>query len=117
MTCDSVIIINRGQVVASDSLANLAEKASQDACLIAVLEGEVDDEALRLLPGLTMVVREQVENAVRLKLSTTNMNEMAARLCSLADQFGWRVRAVHPERRTLEDLFVEITGSSRDLDL
>ncbi len=112
MTCDSVIIINRGEVAAADSLAELTARASQDACLIAVLEGQVDDEALRLLPGLTAFVREQVEDAIRLKLSTTNMNETAARLCFMADQFGWRVRAVHPEKRTLEDLFVEITERS-----
>src|SRR4029077_8455268 len=38
MTCDSVIIINHGRVVASSSLADLARQASEKACLIAVFE-------------------------------------------------------------------------------
>src|SRR5262249_18051220 len=77
MTCDRVIIINRGRVVASDSLAGLAAQAGQDACLVAVLEGEVHDDALQTLPGLTSYVREPVENAVRLKLGTPDLQSLA----------------------------------------
>ena len=110
MTCDSVIIIHRGRVVAADSLAELAKKASENACLIALLEGDVDEDAVQQLPGLTSIVRERADDATRFRLTAPDMNELASRLCSLATQQGWRIRAVHPERRTLEDLFVQITG-------
>ena len=45
MTCDSVIIINRGRVVASGSLEDLARQAGEKACLVAVFESPVDPDA------------------------------------------------------------------------
>jgi ABC-2 type transport system ATP-binding protein len=110
MTCDSVIIIHRGKVVASDSLSGLARKAGEAACLVAVVEGEVDGAELNSLPGVTGIVTRREEGGTRLRLHTPNMDDLAPRLCSLAVGKGWRIRAVHPERQTLEDLFVQITG-------
>src|SRR4051794_15513174 len=55
MTCDSVIIINRGRVAASSSLADLTRQASEKACLVAVFDSPVDVGALRAMPGITSV--------------------------------------------------------------
>lgn len=113
MTCDSVIIIHKGRVAASDSLEGLAHKAGENACLIALLDGEVDEDAVQQIPGLTSIVRERTDDhATRLRLTADDMSDLSARLCTLAVQQGWRVREVHPEKRTLEDLFVQITGEA-----
>ncbi|HWY88818.1 MAG TPA: ATP-binding cassette domain-containing protein, partial [Gemmataceae bacterium] len=55
MTCDSVIIINHGKVVASSSLAELHRQAGEKACLIAVFESPVHVDSFRDLPGITSV--------------------------------------------------------------
>ncbi len=55
MTCDSVIIINGGRVVASSSLADLHRQADEKACLIAVFKDPVETDAFLGLPGITSV--------------------------------------------------------------
>src|SRR5262249_22467307 len=58
MTCDRVIIIHRGRVVASNSLRELAAQASQRMVLVADLEGSVDPALVRKIPGVVEVATE-----------------------------------------------------------
>jgi ABC-2 type transport system ATP-binding protein len=107
MTCDSVIIINRGRVAASDSLADLARKAGEKASLVAVFDNAVLPEECRHLPGVISVT---VDGASRLRIAAEDMNVLAPQLAALATTRGWNIRELRPEKPTLEDLFVEITG-------
>jgi ABC-2 type transport system ATP-binding protein len=117
MTCDRVIIINKGRVVASSSLEELARQAGERACLVAVFDGLVDPDAFRGLPGMTALVPETIPGGLRLRISTPNMTLLAPMLCDLAVNRGLKLREMRPERPTLEDMFVSITGgmvASRD---
>jgi ABC-2 type transport system ATP-binding protein len=109
-TCDSVIIIHHGRVVASSALGDLAREAGETASLVAVLEGKVDLDDLRGLSGVDDVASEPAGAAVRLRLTTPDTADLSPRLCALAVQRGWKVRELRPERQTLEQLFVKITG-------
>jgi ABC-2 type transport system ATP-binding protein len=109
-TCDRVIIIHRGRVVAASALSDLAREAGERGSLVAVLEGGVDLDDLRGLSGVDSVASEPDNGAVRLRLTTSDAADLSPRLCALAVQRGWRVRELRPERQTLEQLFVKITG-------
>lgn len=110
MTCDSVIIINRGRVAAADSLEALAQKAGEKACLAVTMHGAVDPDAVRSLPGVRSVAAEQHDGLWKLRLTTPDMGLLAPSVASLAAARGWELRELRPERPTLEDLFVQITG-------
>jgi ABC-2 type transport system ATP-binding protein len=110
MTCDSVIIINKGRVVASCALDELARQAGEKACLVAVFDGLVDPDAFRGLPGMTALAPEPVPGGLRLRISTPDMNLMAPLLCNLAVERGLKLRELRADRPTLEDMFVSITG-------
>jgi len=110
MTCDNAIIIHRGRVAAAGSLAELKDQAGANACLIAEFDGGIDDNLLRKLPGLTDATSEPIDGGVKLRLQANDLGELTGRLCSMAASQGWKVRQVNPERPTLEDLFVQITG-------
>ncbi len=110
MTCDSAIIIHRGRVAASGSLDELKDRAGARACLIAEFEGTVDEGALLGLPGLADATSHRTDGGVTMRLQSGNLSELTPQLCSLASAKGWKVREIRPERPTLEDLFVEITG-------
>ncbi len=112
MTCDSVIIINRGRVVASSSLADLARQAGEKACLVAVFDHLVDPDVFQGLPGLTSIQPEMVDGGSRLRITTPDMGLLAPRLCALAVDKGWHLRELRPERPTLEDLFVQLVTTS-----
>ncbi|MCI0681180.1 MAG: ABC transporter ATP-binding protein [Gemmataceae bacterium] len=108
--CDRVIIIHEGRVAASGTLADLQEKASANACLIADFDGSIDEEALGGLPGLTDAASAKIDGGVRLRLHAGDLGSLTPRLCGLAAAQGWKIRQIRPERPTLEDLFVQITG-------
>src|SRR5207253_5698015 len=67
MTCDRVIIIHRGRVAASSSLAELARQAGEQDTLLARLDGAVDAEPVRALPGVSGVTLESVSGGTRLR--------------------------------------------------
>ncbi len=89
MTCDSVIIINRGRVAASNTLAELHRQAGEQASLLAVFDGPVHADALRGLPGVTSI---QPDGPSRLRLGGRDMTVLAPSLCALAVEKGWHLR-------------------------
>jgi ABC-2 type transport system ATP-binding protein len=110
MTCDSAIIIHEGRVAASGTLAELKDKASANAYLVAEFDGGIDEESLRDLPGIKDATSEGIDGGVKLRLHAADLVSLTPRLCSLASNKGWRVRSIRPQQPTLEDLFVQITG-------
>jgi ABC-2 type transport system ATP-binding protein len=110
VTCDHVIIINRGVVAESGRLADLAHRAGQKAVLIAELGGRVDAATLRRLLDTDRAQSEPAGDGVRLRIPTSDPAKLAARLAALAVEQGWQVREIRPQQQTLEDLFVRIVG-------
>jgi ABC-2 type transport system ATP-binding protein len=110
MTCDSAIIIHRGRVAAQGSLAELANQAGEQTCLNVRIEGEVDPSPARALPGVAEVESQSDDGCTQLKLTGINLDQLAPQVCSLAVRRGWQIRELKPQRQTLEDLFVRITG-------
>jgi ABC-2 type transport system ATP-binding protein len=110
MTCDRVIIIHRGRVVAAGALAELARQAGEQDTLLARLDGAIDPEPVRDLPGVHGVVLDGAGGVTRLRITTPGAEELAPRFCALAAKRGWTLRELRPERQTLEELFVQITG-------
>jgi ABC-2 type transport system ATP-binding protein len=112
VTCDSVIIINKGRVAAADTLDALARKAGEGACLAVTVQGAVDADAVRALPGVSSLAAEQQDGLWKLRLTTPDMGLLAPSVAGLAAQRGWELRELRQDRPTLEDLFVQITGIS-----
>jgi ABC-2 type transport system ATP-binding protein len=112
MTCDGAIIIHRGRVAAQGTLTELAQQAGDTAYLTLLVEGEVDPAPARALPGIANVETQCDNSCTRLRLTgESDVDRLAPRICALAVERGWRIRELTPERQTLEDLFVRITGN------
>jgi ABC-2 type transport system ATP-binding protein len=114
MTCDNVIIINRGRVEASGSLPDLARQAGEKGSLIVIAEGHLDAEPVRSLPGVTDLEATTAGDSTRLRIITPTPDELAPRLCALAVERGWKLRELALERQTLEDLFVRVTQTKEE---
>jgi ABC-2 type transport system ATP-binding protein len=110
MTCDHVIIINRGEVAASGPLADLARRAGERGVLVAEVRGRLEAAAVRRLLEVDGVEAEPAGDGTRLRIPTDDAGALAARLCIVAAEQGWAVRELRPQRQTLEDLFVRIVG-------
>jgi ABC-2 type transport system ATP-binding protein len=110
MTCDSAIIIHKGRVAAQGSLAELKDRASARAGVVAEFEGAIDESLVQRLPGVRDVDAQGTDDGVKLRLPDVDAATLTPNLCRLAVERGWKVREIRPQRLTLEDLFVQITG-------
>jgi len=108
MTCDSVIIIHRGRVVASSSLAELTTRAGAETVIVVEAEGSIATESIRQLAGVGRLESEPIPNGTRLRVTTDGPRELTPRLCDLAVQQGWKLRELRPQRQSLEEMFVRI---------
>lgn len=115
MACDTAIIIHRGRVAAQGSLAELSRQAGEHACLSVRIEGEVDAGPARALAGVTDVQTQCDDGCTWLRFTAADLDSLAPHVCSLAVERGWQVRELKPERQTLEDLFVRITGREESI--
>jgi ABC-2 type transport system ATP-binding protein len=111
MACDRVIIIHRGRVAASGSIQELQKEAGSKSVVTAEVEGPVDLEPLQANEDLAGIAGEAAGANTRLRVTTDRPEDVVQRLCAMSVVQGWRLREVRPQRQTLEDLFVRITGA------
>jgi len=110
MTCDEAVIINRGKVIAADTIKNLTEKTSDENRIFLRL-AEFDAETLPLLratPNVEKVVKGNDRGTF--VITGAPGADPAADLSMLALQHGWRLLELRHERPSLEEIFVRLTS-------
>ncbi len=109
MTCDRVIIINRGQIAAVDTPANLTAGASGTRRYYVAVSGDLDvaAEAIGGVPGVVSVIRASDNLALQVDVSgETDMRpSIAARLV----ERNLGLVELRPITARLEDIFHELT--------
>ncbi|BAZ95399.1 multidrug ABC transporter ATP-binding protein [Thiohalobacter sp. COW1] len=106
-TCNRVQIIHRGRLVFADSMQGLESHLQAQACIVAFRQPPAI-ETLQQLAGVEEVA-ELGQGRFRLRYTGDNPAEA---LTERAVNAGWGLQELIPERRTLEQIFVELT--SRD---
>ena len=109
-TCNRVQIIHHGRLVFSDSTTGMAHRHATTS-LIAVFNNAPDVDSLSQINGVDRV--EPLENGrMRIHYSDTDPAEA---LVEQAATRQWRLCELTPERRTLEQIFIELTCSEAPL--
>lgn len=110
-TCDRVQIINRGQLVLSDTIEGLGARM-QSSSLLLGLRHAPDATVLQSVNGVQAV--ETLEDG-RLRLRHDPDGSPAEALAELAVAEGWGLYELTPERLSLEDVFVNITTEEEEV--
>ena len=105
-TCNRIQIINRGKLVFADTIAGLEQRMHATA-LIAGFHAAPDLAALQQLPGVERA-EPLADNRVRIHYRDSNPAEA---LIEQAVTRRWHLHELTPERRTLEQIFIELTCS------
>jgi ABC-2 type transport system ATP-binding protein len=105
-TCTRVQIINRGKLVFSDTTAGLESRMNATA-LIAGFHNTPDLAALQQVAGVERA-EPLTDNRVRIHYRDSSPAEALVEQ-SVAQH--WRLLELTPERRTLEQIFIELTCS------
>jgi len=115
-TCDRVVIINRGKIVADGTTEALKQEAGSDYDLHLTLE-QADYEAVKAalspLPGVRYLSRrEDTNGALNLVLNCAAGQDVRRETYQTIKKNDWVLVEFHRESRTLENIFRELTKES-----
>lgn len=111
-SCDRVIMLHQGKIRANDTPANLTRKLRSTTLLHLEIDGPGNlAEPLATLPGVRKTVEEKAEDPPWRKFTLRVEPGQDARdgVLALALKNQWRVREMHQQLPTLEDVFVELS--------
>jgi ABC-2 type transport system ATP-binding protein len=105
--CDRVIIINKGKIVADDTLANL-QKGKKDIHIVNVEFDETVD--LKLLERLEDVSKIDQVNASHFRLYSVNPELVRKHLLTLSVAYNLNIVSLKTEGNSLEEVFRSLTN-------
>ncbi len=111
-TCQKVVIINKGRIVATDSPHALTERLRGAARIFVQAQGPADD-VQRALQGVTGVVRvnlgERRDDVGNFDVDTETGVEIRGEVASAIVRNGWGLLELRPIGMSLEDVFLSLT--------
>jgi ABC-2 type transport system ATP-binding protein len=121
-TCERVVIINKGRLVATDTVENLTHRlrgAEAIAVEVEARAGTLDSAAvqrrLEQVAGVSRVVLKQTREA-RSNFEVESLQKRAIRgdLARAVVEAGWNLNELRPLALSLEEIFLELTASEED---
>ena len=115
--CDRVAIIDRGEIKAVGTPAELKASIKQEG--IIRIEGIIPQKAMESLRSLEAVEKLAVEEKggkEHLRIITENTRSALPEIIKVLMESGASIEYVSPEEPTLEDVFVKLTGRTLSED-
>ena len=118
-TCEKVIIINKGKIVAIDTVNNLTSRlrgSEAVAVEISARNGDLNStqvqQRLEQVPGVSRVVaRSAKENHFRFEVESLQGHHIRPEIARGVVDSGWNLHELHPVAFSLEEVFLELTSA------
>jgi ABC-2 type transport system ATP-binding protein len=112
-TCDRVVIISRGKIVADGDIDKLKQSAGGTSLIHLTLQ-QADSDAVRqklsATAGVQGVVRlDAVNGQLKVTLSVPSTRDLRGEIYRTVKQTDWELLEFYQESRTLETVFRELT--------
>jgi ABC-2 type transport system ATP-binding protein len=117
MTCDRVIIIHEGRLIAVDTPANLMQRLQQTPQLLLRADGPAEalQAALADVDGVLGVEhREQSGAAGCFRIAISESADVVNALARTVWEHGWRLREIRPADMSLEDIFIQLVTNEEE---
>ncbi len=111
-TCQRVVIINKGRVVAVDTPANLTARLRGSETLFVQVDAAGADAAgvLGHIPGVTRVAEsERRDGVVGYEVASETGRDIRRDLARTIVSSGWGLLELRPMRMSLEEIFLSLT--------
>jgi ABC-2 type transport system ATP-binding protein len=109
--CDRIIIINKGQLVANDTLANLQRNKNESHVVIVQFREQVNKQLLEQLNEVTAVTEVDAEKQQSYRLHTVNPDLVRKQIVELSLKHSFNIVSLQSEDQSLEDVFRSLTSS------
>jgi ABC-2 type transport system ATP-binding protein len=118
-TCEQVIIINKGKLVATDSVRNLQARArGAESLLVEVagrngsLEAAKVQQRLERVSGVGRVLcRQEADTRAIFEVESEKGHLVRGDLARAVVESGWDLNELRPAAMSLEEIFLQLTGS------
>ena len=111
-TCERVVIINKGRVVAEDTPQNLTARLRGSETLYVQVDANGADAtaALQLIPGVTRVAEaDRRDRAVGYEVQSQSGRDVRRDLARAVVSGGWGLLELRPMHMSLEEIFLSLT--------
>lgn len=113
-TCDRVVIVNRGKIVANAQPKELQAQAAGDAKIQLKLGRRKQGDVVEVLKNLPHVISVEIstaesEDIVSYSLRCTRGSDLRPELARLVAKEGWMLYELYREVISLEDVFKQLT--------
>ncbi len=110
-TCERVLVINRGRLIADSPVQELLKKAEGMRSVYVEVEGSEVESALAKLDSVTSVERQSpVDGRKRYVVSIDGDQDIRPEIFRLAKRRDWTLWELHEEVAHLEDVFHHLTA-------
>lgn len=119
MTCSRVLILNRGEIIAADTTANLEKRLSLDGGVVAEIAAPASalKEAFRDLPDALRMDFEAIDGDFhRLTLTPKAGVDLRPAVFDLVRSNGWTLRELTRRHHSLEEIFVHLTRGKKEAE-
>jgi ABC-2 type transport system ATP-binding protein len=118
-TCEQVIIINKGKLVATDSVRNLQARArGAESVVVEIagrngnLEAGIVQHKLEQVAGVSRVLSKGQDNGrVVFEVESQKGRLVRGDLARAVVECGWDLNELRPAAMSLEEIFLQLTGS------
>lgn len=112
-TCDRVLIINRGKIVADGSTETLKQSVGERHIISISLQNatfESVQEELASIDGIVEIAPVDGDNGmVNVKLTCRSSTDLRGNIYRKIKETDWTLLELHQETQTLEEIFQELT--------
>lgn len=111
-TCQKVVIISKGKVVATDTPDALTERLRGAVTMFVQAQGPTEDvqRALQSIPGVSRVnLSETRESAAGFEIDSAQGADIRSAVANAIVRGGWGLLELRPMRMSLEDIFLSLT--------
>jgi ABC-2 type transport system ATP-binding protein len=109
-TCERVLLINKGRLLADSPVSELLRRARGIRSVIVEVEGNEVETGLKRLPDVESVERlDPVDGRKRYSISSSGDEDLRPHIFRLAKQRDWVLWELREETARLEDVFHSLT--------
>lgn len=112
--CDRIVIINRGNLVADDTLSNLQQTNKDSHVVIVEFKEAIDKSLLERIHEVTAIEEPETSNLKpqtwHFKLKTSNPEAVRKHIMEIALQQNLNIVSLQSESQSLEEVFKSLTN-------
>ena len=118
--CERILIVNKGKIVASDTVENLGKGLIGSNRLALRIDGasEKVEQALKKVKGVSKVdlTASPEAGAVEVLIEAEQDSDIRREVFKAMSQAGCPILLMRPDDLTLEDIFLQVTRTEKEVD-